>query len=826
MQAAGLSRVTGFGGMKHGFLSQKGSGCGRGVKDNSLNRNTLNSFSESVTPSVVDMMVENEKINSLDYNAVLESFLTLTTSVTTTVGNAPGKSSYANITGKPSGKKVNVRTLFTPGGNRIDVVVLVDSIRAISERFTNTACDAMLENGPWFIRNNPPDENLLKEDISIVPVWVKLHGVPAMAFSKDGLSAISTKVGTPLMLDSYTSDMFLQSWGRSSYARVMVKLRADVELKDNILNGMEPTVEVSISNPFDVLNSVDNDREFEFASNTPIYEKINKIERQIGEDGSDKGYGTNSFLEQWRDSYPDNDDYDPYDDDIMDNHGPPKMSAISCAESHGNPKGYPTYKKKATNINSGITLRRIRAKANTTPIVTTVTKPVTNPRDADATPRVNIQDFYEEYYEDILLIIMDKVRRDKKKEVHARLDFREGSRERRTKKDSHYSSTRALTARLERLKALDHLRYNDQHKYVKDPVKIHNIKQKDEETIKDFMERFKVEIRRMKGAPECMRIFRFVRRVNNPELTKCLNEHVPKTMEEMMITTTAFIGGEVIAASKKKGHASWRTHDQSKSKLLKRGLTSEVIQWMEGGLVGSPPYKDTKRNSCSQGRLLVTIGDADHSTRVWMNFMIVRSLSSYNGIIERPRIKEIQAVPSTAHGMLKFPVHGGIVTICSTILIPAECATVSTSSEVPKETRVHHENFKVALHPNFPDQEVAIEWTLSAKGRIELCSLLKENLDIFAWQPSDMTGVPRSVAKHRLNIQEGYSTVRKKKMGQAPKRANAIQVKVQKPVEAGIVREVYYHDWLSNPVMVKKHEVNWRMYVDFTDLNKACSKDC
>nr|GEX47450.1 reverse transcriptase domain-containing protein [Tanacetum cinerariifolium] len=48
------------------------------------------------------------------------------------------------------------------------------------------------------------------------------------------------------------------------------------------------------------------------------------------------------------------------------------------------------------------------AMANTTPLVTTVTKPATNPRDADATPRVNIQEFCEEYYEDILPIIMDK----------------------------------------------------------------------------------------------------------------------------------------------------------------------------------------------------------------------------------------------------------------------------------------------------------------------------------------------------------------------------------------------------------------------------------
>nr|GEX56355.1 hypothetical protein [Tanacetum cinerariifolium] len=92
------------------------------------------------------------------------------------------------------------------------------------------------------------------------------------------------------------------------------------------------------------------------------------------------------------------------------------------------------------------------AMANTTPIVTTVTKPATNPRDVDATPRVNIQDFCEEYYEDILPIIMDKVLRDKRKKVHAKLDFGEGSRERRTREDSYNSSARARTTKPERLK--------------------------------------------------------------------------------------------------------------------------------------------------------------------------------------------------------------------------------------------------------------------------------------------------------------------------------------------------------------------------------------
>ncbi|GKB62263.1 hypothetical protein Tco_0918449 [Tanacetum coccineum] len=109
-----------------------------------------------------------------------------------------------------------------------------------------------------------------------------------------------------------------------------------------------------------------------------------------------------------------------------------------------------------------------------------------------------------------------------------------------------------------------------QKKHVKDLLEIHNIKQKDGETIEEFIERFKFETGRMKGAPECMKISGFMHGVNNPELTKRLNEHVPKTLEEMMTTTTTFIRGETAVASKKKVHAPWKPQDQSKRHTSKR----------------------------------------------------------------------------------------------------------------------------------------------------------------------------------------------------------------------------------------------------------------
>src|SRR6266540_361955 len=44
-------------------------------------------------------------------------------------------------------------------------------------------------------------------------------------------------------------------------------------------------------------------------------------------------------------------------------------------------------------------------------------------------------------------------------------------------------------------------------------------------------------------------------------------------------------------------------------------------------------------------------------------------------------------------------------------------------------------------------------------------------------------------------------------------------------LKARIIREVDYTTWLANPVLVKKKTGQWRMYVDFTKLNKACPKD-
>ncbi|GJR98792.1 reverse transcriptase domain-containing protein [Tanacetum coccineum] len=208
--------------------------------------------------------------------------------------------------------------------------------------------------------------------------------------------------------------------------------------------------------------------------------------------------------------------------------------------------------------------------------------------------------------------------------------------------------------------------------------------------------------------------------------------------------------------------------------------------------------------------LLVKIGDEVHSTSAWMNFMVIRSPSQHNAIIGRPGIRKIRAVPSTAHGMLKFPVEGGTVTLQSSRVIPMECAMISGPSiQAPAVNQVLEEKINIAIHPEYPEQTVAIGSTLTEKGRKELCSLLKQNLDIFAWKPADMTGVPRNIAEHRLNIREGYSPVRQKKRGQAPERNKVIQEEVEKLVDAGIMKEI-----LTTPCPKELYplpEIDWKV---------------
>ncbi|GJS28593.1 reverse transcriptase domain-containing protein [Tanacetum coccineum] len=507
--------------------------------------------------------------------------------------------------------------------------------------------------------------------------------------------------------------------------------------------------------------------------------------------------------------------------------------------------------------------------------------------------------------------------------------------------------------------------YLQQKKCIRDPIVLHNIKQRDGESTEDSIQRYKSESGNVKGAPECMRISGFMNRITNPELIKRFHEKIPKTVDEMMQVATSFLQGQEAASNqeRKKAPPAWKHQEGGHRQNFRKGggfhsqhkqekrpdrftlltKTPKEIMALEKGKFKTPPPMTTlvekqnankfcefheevgyNTNECNHLRkqivdmlkagklshiirelkqsngkdqqkkkgetsgkekpqailmiqsrqkvirqkitqsfspnpeisfpslrddegaegpliieaeigghqvhrmcidggssfeilyehcfnrlrpeiknqmvpattsligfsgeikwplgqitLLVKIGDDEHSTLAWMDFMVVRSTSPHNGIIGRPGLRKIQAVPSTTHGMIKFPVTGGILTLRSSKIIPIECAMVSGPEDQPLPVnKVKEERVKVAINPEHPEQTVMIGSNLTEKARVKMCNLLQRSLDVFAWTPADMTGVPRHIAEHRLNVREGCQPIRRKKKGQAAERNIAINDEV------------------------------------------------
>ena len=56
-------------------------------------------------------------------------------------------------------------------------------------------------------------------------------------------------------------------------------------------------------------------------------------------------------------------------------------------------------------------------------------------------------------------------------------------------------------------------------------------------------------------------------------------------------------------------------------------------------------------------------------------------------------------------------------------------------------------------------------------------------------------------------------------------KSHAISDEVDRLLQAGFIQEIFYPKWLFILVLVKKKNVEWRVCIDFTNLNEACLKD-
>ncbi|XP_071687093.1 uncharacterized protein [Rutidosis leptorrhynchoides] len=206
-----------------------------------------------------------------------------------------------------------------------------------------------------------------------------------------------------------------------------------------------------------------------------------------------------------------------------------------------------------------------------------------------------------------------------------------------------------------------------------------------------------------------------------------------------------------------------------------------------------------------------------------VEFYFVRSYSKYNAHLGRTTLQKLAVIPSTVHGLVKFPTPLGIATIRSEKQ-DASVEAVEQAEKQPSEAEQPRSRM-IITNPRHPEQKIKIGGGLSEETKFKLRNILASNTDFFAWNEADMTGVPREIAKHKLNANPSLTPVRQKKRGVAPERSEWLKAEVDKLVKENILREVRYQTWVANQVLVKKPDGSWRMCVDFTDINKACPKD-
>ncbi|GJZ93888.1 hypothetical protein Tco_0666091 [Tanacetum coccineum] len=144
--------------------------------------------------------------------------------------------------------------------------------------------------------------------------------------------------------------------------------------------------------------------------------------------------------------------------------------------------------------------------------------------------------------------------------------------------------------------------------------------------------------------------------------------------------------------------------------------------------------------------LEVCFGNEGLSRRMSIKFLVVRAPSPYNIILGRPGLKALHAIPSTIHSMIRFPTPKGIATLVTRATIIAECRLREGKQILTEKQPEIHEagqpdegadlTEQILVNPCFPDQIVTIGGRLSPVCKNQLKTLLINNMEVFAWEPS------------------------------------------------------------------------------------------
>lgn len=89
-----------------------------------------------------------------------------------------------------------------------------------------------------------------------------------------------------------------------------------------------------------------------------------------------------------------------------------------------------------------------------------------------------------------------------------------------------------------------------------------------------------------------------------------------------------------------------------------------------------------------------------------------------------------------------------------------------------------------------------------------------------------MCGISPDIITHVLNINPKAVLVCQKRRSLGPERSVVLKEECDKLLANGFIKESFYPNWISNPVLMKKSNGKWRTCIDFSNLKDECPKDC
>ncbi|GJU39370.1 reverse transcriptase domain-containing protein [Tanacetum coccineum] len=182
--------------------------------------------------------------------------------------------------------------------------------------------------------------------------------------------------------------------------------------------------------------------------------------------------------------------------------------------------------------------------------------------------------------------------------------------------------------------------------------------------------------------------------------------------------------------------------------------------------------------------LEVTMGECEKTRIVIIEFVVVKSPSPYNALLDptlmqtssevaNPRVS-LASVETRSRRPRKEPMK----------LDDMEERRKLNKGKKPPKSSVKE---NIVVNDNYPEQLVTIGGGLSTECRHALIHTLRKNVNIFTWTPADMMGIPRAITEHSLDTYLHIELKIQKKRSLAPDRRKVVTDEVNEWLKAGIM---------------------------------------